>query len=358
MKVAVSLVGLAQPRTTGLERYGIELVKALRQYAPADVSVVPLVHGWAAVELGGSCAVVPRRLPRPVAAEAWTAGWLRRHRPDLLHVASFAAPAGVGVPFVATVHDTVAWDMPEAQSRGGRLYFRPALERSLRSRQLRAVVAHADWTAQEIRRRWHLTVPAAGIGIGLAPVWFSAPAGDRPDGPVRLLTVGTHEPRKGLDVVDRAVRLLTTAGVPFEWRLVGRNGWGEVAPPAGVTLVGVVDDDELRRLYRRADVLVAPSLAEGFDLPVAEALAGGAAVVASDIPVHAELFGDVARLVPAGDAEALADVLTWWAERVERGERSAQALHDERDGRAVLARRFSWEDTVDTLVRIWRQAAS
>lgn len=66
--------------------------------------------------------------------------------------------------------------------------------------------------------------------------------------------------------------------------------------------------DELRRLYNRAAIFLAPSLSEGWGLPPCEAMVCGAAVVATDIDGHREFAvdGDTALLVPAMDPEALA----------------------------------------------------
>jgi glycosyltransferase involved in cell wall biosynthesis len=63
-------------------------------------------------------------------------------------------------------------------------------------------------------------------------------------------------------------------------------------PTAAVEVRGFVDDAELAGLRAGAVAVVTPSLNEGFDLPVVEALAAGVPVVASDIPVHREILGD------------------------------------------------------------------
>ena len=64
-------------------------------------------------------------------------------------------------------------------------------------------------------------------------------------------------------------------------------------------LPGYVPDDTLRLLYQATDLFVFPSLQEGYGLPVAEALACGAPVVAADIPALAELVHEEARFDPA-----------------------------------------------------------
>ena len=100
----------------------------------------------------------------------------------------------------------------------------------------------------------------------------SRPRGPRAEGDY-VLAVGTLEPRKNLARI--------AAAVDGELRVVGARGWGNVEPPANVTWLGEVGDDELAALYRGARCLVYASLYEGFGIPVAEALACGCPVVTS-----------------------------------------------------------------------------
>ena len=118
----------------------------------------------------------------------------------------------------------------------------------------------------------------------------------KPDGPRAegdyVLAVGTLEPRKNLERIARAVE--------GELRVVGVRGWGGVDPPANVTWLGGVSDDELAALYRGARCLVYASLYEGFGIPVAEALACGCPVVTSRDSAMAELAGGDAVLRRSG----------------------------------------------------------
>jgi glycosyltransferase involved in cell wall biosynthesis len=76
-----------------------------------------------------------------------------------------------------------------------------------------------------------------------------------------------------------------------------------------VHTTGYLPADELRALVAGAACLVYPSRYEGFGLPPLEAFACGTPVVASDLPVIREVTGTHARLVPVGDADALAEAL-------------------------------------------------
>ncbi len=128
-----------------------------------------------------------------------------------------------------------------------------------------------------------------------------------------ILFLGRHEPRKGLAVLLAAHERLPVPR-PILW--IAGDG-PEMATlqehyPAAPERwwLGVVSDAEKERRLAAADVLVAPSLgAESFGIVLLEAMAHGTAVVASDIDGYREAAGGAARLVPPGDAVALADAL-------------------------------------------------
>jgi glycosyltransferase involved in cell wall biosynthesis len=114
-----------------------------------------------------------------------------------------------------------------------------------------------------------------------------------------VLAVGTLEPRKNLARI--------AAAVDGELRVVGARGWGGVQPPAEVTWLGDVSDDELAALYRGARCLVYASLYEGFGIPVAEALACGCPIVTSADSPMAEIAGADAAYVDPTDVESIRD---------------------------------------------------
>ena len=116
-----------------------------------------------------------------------------------------------------------------------------------------------------------------------------------------------------------------------------------------LTILGAVDDRILSDLYRRASLLCMPSRAEGFGLPVLEAMSVGLPVVASDIPAVREVGGDAAMCVPVGDVRALGHAL-------------AQVLKspDLRDRLKALglarAAGFTWDATAAATVRAYESA--
>src|SRR5437764_441658 len=136
----------------------------------------------------------------------------------------------------------------------------------------------------------------------------SPPGCSQPDVPSLrppfLLAVGELATRKSLGTLIDA---FDAAALPAEWRLVLAGPPGDGADAVlgrtgeRVVALGAVTDAQLAGLYQAAAALCFPSEAEGFGLPVLEAMSRGLAVVASDLPVIAEITGDDATLVPGGD---------------------------------------------------------
>lgn len=138
-----------------------------------------------------------------------------------------------------------------------------------------------------------------------------------------FVVVGRLVPEKGVDVAVAAQLALVqqgTAGDGAVLAVVGapRRAGSPIqaelehqAAPAGdrVRFLGIQDPSVVTLLYDHAAALVAPSYQEGQPLVVAEAMASGCCVVASDIPAHLELLADAALTFTAGDAPALADAM-------------------------------------------------
>ncbi len=166
--------------------------------------------------------------------------------------------------------------------------------------------------------------------------WLDALAG-RP----YLLHVGSCIPRKRMDVlldVAAAVRSsrpdVTLVKVGGPWtpdqavRLEANGLAGHVVTAAGLTRT------ELAEVYRRAAVVLMPSDAEGFGLPVIEALACGAVVVASDLPVLREVGEGAVIFCPVADVPA-------WAAAVGRV-LSDPGFQPPRADRLAVAARYTW----------------
>ncbi|TVT14098.1 glycosyltransferase family 4 protein, partial [Amycolatopsis rhizosphaerae] len=114
-------------------------------------------------------------------------------------------------------------------------------------------------------------------------------------------------------------------------------------------LLGRIPDEELAEVLRRAAVVAVPSRAEGFGLPVLEAMAAGVPVVHSDAPALVEVAGGAGRCVPRGEVEALAAALREVLSSPGEAARMAAA------GRRRAAD-FSWDRAAEAVWDIHRTA--
>ncbi|MBN1209567.1 MAG: glycosyltransferase family 4 protein [Myxococcaceae bacterium] len=180
-----------------------------------------------------------------------------------------------------------------------------------------------------------------------------APLGGRPF----LLHVGSSLARKRLDVLFEVFAALRSRHP--ELRLVQQGGALTPAQREQVARLGIgpallqppkLDRATLAGLYRRARVVLVPSEAEGFGLPVIEALACGAPVVASALPVLREVGEAACLYCPVGEVGA-------WVETLD-GLLSERQAPPARETRLQRARRFTWEQhsrtVLDAYLRLLR----
>jgi glycosyltransferase involved in cell wall biosynthesis len=312
------------PVPGGTGRYARELAAALVGEAPPGSRVT----GWTAwhrdvAPAGVPGAAGPRRLllPRRPLTLAWERGLGPRPRgADVVHAPTPLAPPRRGTPLVVTVHDAVPWTHPETLTPRGVAWHRTVIEQAARHADALVVPtqAVADELARHVRPARPVHVVGEGVSAGLhlpADAASRAAALDLPDAPY-LVTLATIEPRKGLDVLLDALARPAAPEVPL--LVVGQPGWGgvdvsrraaEVGLGDRVRLLGRLPDADLAVVLAGATALVAPSRAEGFGLPVLEAMAAGVPVVSSDAPALVEVGGGATVTVPVGDDAALADAL-------------------------------------------------
>jgi len=162
-----------------------------------------------------------------------------------------------------------------------------------------------------------------------------------------VVFLGRDDPRKGLDVLLRAWPLVQGRHRGAELVVAGATRGSNTD---GVRFVGRVSEAEKRRLLGTATVFVAPNTrGESFGIVVAEAMAAGAPVVASDIPAFRWVAGECGVLVPVEDAASVAEsVSALLADPERRSGLSAAALR--RVGR------FDWGTVVALYEAAYRRA--
>ncbi|MBW4716225.1 glycosyltransferase [Saccharothrix obliqua] len=299
---------LLAPVPGGTGRYTRELAAALAATAPPGWEVTGVVGRHAdpaAAEVPGVLGPRVLPLPRRALIAAWEHGVPYWPGGDAVHAPTpLAPPRG---PVVVTVHDCVPWTHPETLTPRGAAWHRKVIGRAVA--KAAAVVVPTAAVAAELRRYAPGPAPVRVVPNGVTALPAEEAVPDLPDRYV--LAIGTIEPRKGFDVLVAATAEI---GVPLV--VVGPRGWGGVDLRAPhVRLLGRLSDARLAHVLRRAAVLAAPSLAEGFGLPVVEAMAAGVPVVHSDAPALVEVAGGAGLVTPRGDRAALAAALrSVWSE--------------------------------------------
>ena len=223
------------------------------------------------------------------------------------------------------VHDAIPLEYPEYCKPGASMRHQRRLE--VVSEIASLVVTNSTASAQSISAFWREQrrrapeIEVIPLGVSDAFLIPRSTNPPRPSPSPYFICVGTIEARKNLAFLlavwarvvqrlgDRSPRLV----------LVGRRGWenenvidildrSRVIAPF-VAEVADMTDDGIAELMQSAVAVLAPSFAEGFGLPVAEALATGAPAIVSDIPAHREVGGDYADYIDPIDGRAWVEAI-------------------------------------------------
>lgn len=191
-------------------------------------------------------------------------------------------------------------------------------------------------------------LPTSFGQIEIIPNGIEAGAFDRPGRlPNRVTFLGRDEPRKGLGLLLDAWPGIR-ARIPDAELVV--MGAVRSDAPDGVRFMGRVDEETKRAVLASSTVHVAPNTGgESFGIVVAEAMAAGAAVVASDIPAFGAVIGGTGVQVPVGDRVGLSDAVAGLLENPERASRIGRSGQER-------ARQYDWTVVVDRYTQAYRRA--
>jgi glycosyltransferase involved in cell wall biosynthesis len=278
------------------------------------------------------------------------------------------------LPNVVTIHDLTFFTLPHLHEPAKRHLFRSAIRYA--ARHADALVCVSDRTASLLQELVDVTVPVfvAPHGIDTERFRPSTPETRTDDAPVLrklgveapyVLWLGTVAPHKNLgnllegfdllrrDSHDRGIDVrgihLVVAGQSWP------GAWEAVAPtpPAAVTRLGFVDEDDLVPLMRNARAFAYPSIEEGFGFPVLEALACGVPVLTSTDTTMADIAGGQAVLVDPHSVTAIRDGL---AACLSMPEGDSDAAVRTRTARVARARTFTWAGSAATHAEAYRSA--
>lgn len=325
-------------RETGNETYALGLLHGFHRIgfvvdAYALSGLPHLIHRVHHIPIASSLLRIP--IVSPLLAA--------RDELDLFHATTYVVPPVLPCPAIVTIHDISFALYPEWFPERVRTMLNALVPVSMR--RAATVIAVSEHTKKDIVERYGVD-PEKIVVTLLAPrpsfsVRREYPPAKRPF----FLFVGNVQPRKNVETVVEALRLLRDRGIEVPLLVVGNPGlhYADIVREVGrlrieelVHFTGYLPDEDLRRLYATCTALVHPALYEGFGLTPLEAMAQGAPVIATNTSSIPEVVGDAAVLLDPYDVEA-------WMVAMER------ILVDDALRRRLqergLARvdRFSWE---------------
>ena len=323
--------------TSGQYRYVVDLVRGLARLQP-DVDFLllgsrsePVLELRPVFRDHGDCWSYRQLPPREFrgadyANHARYSLVLLRERIDLLHSLHAFVPLLATCPVVITVYDLM-YDLfaDYEQARRSRPY---RIHKWAVKHRVRRILSISETTAADLRREWgvdaeRIDVVPLGSNFGDAEFSQTSETGLpwlKSSAPV-LLSPYNLEPRKNLTALLKATALLNSrhndlklvlfgrAAVTPERELNFKREVRELGIEENIVRTGLLTDQELAELYQHATVFVFPSLYEGFGLPLLEAMAMGACVVARNASAMAEVVGEGGVLVETRNAETLASAI-------------------------------------------------
>lgn len=282
------------------------------------------------------------------------------------HIATWLKQKGKSV--VVTCHDLVQFVYPEILRDQSRL---PAISMAVwrysvwGMTQADHVVAVSTHTAQDVAHflkvsPQQITVVPNGVETCCQVLEPAARTAIRqqyapsPDA-ICLLNVGSTHQRKNILTVLQTVKQLRDQGLPvYLWRTGGQFTPDQQAfiqehqlEPQMIHL-GNPDKEMLVKIYNAADILLAPSLYEGFGLTIVEAMACGLPVITSNISALPEVAGDAAVLVNPTDVEAISVAVC----QIYQDADYRQALVERGLARVKL---FSWKNTAEQVAQVYEK---
>jgi len=296
------------------------------------------------------------RLPLPV---QWFAGQL-----DLFHSPDFVLPpVQGGIPTLLTVHDLSFVHYPEVYPEVLVRYLNRVVPWSVR--RATHILADSEATKRDLVAVWQIpeakiTVLYSGVGAAFQRVTEpekSAAVRQKYDlgAEPYLLSVGTVQPRKNYQMLIQAFAPLA-ANHAYNLVIAGGKGWlyeemmAEVERQGlngRVRFIGFVDDADLPALYSGAALFVFPSLYEGFGIPLLEAMACGAPVLASDVSSLPEVGAGTAVLLPPHDPSQ-------WTHHMARLLADPEQQASMRQAGYQQVQRFSWQKAAQQLLTIYQ----
>ena len=316
---------------SGVEYYSLGLLKALCQYeqnntyvvfANAPALVEKYVGRYENLIINNLCGL-NTRLRRIAWEHTVLPVILSREKIDLLHCPHYICPSwSLNIPYVVTIHDTIAIDNPQMCKVANAVYYNIFLRRTIN--KANGIIVPSRYTANSIRERFKSAMPKIEIIYsGIDTIFRHEPGRlaakaikDKYNLPDKyILYVGNIEPKKNLTNLLKTYETLKKKGIKHKLVLAGQRNWKsqklldqiKSAHCDDVILTGYIEREDLPLVYAQADVFVFPSLVEGFGFGPLEAMRCGTPTAASNIGILQELGQETFSILNPENVEQMAE---------------------------------------------------
>lgn len=353
------------PKPAGAGRYAIELVSNLQRLVGGFglVSKSRDVGFWEGVSSAEVVLSAPSSRPLRIAWERAVLGrQLRARGKGVYHGVHYTIPKGYRGPRISTVHDLTMIEHPEWHQRAKVSYFSRAIRYAVKEAD--AIIVPSEFTRTRLERHFGRLDNVKVIHHGVdhdrfRPMNAEADESRERDGWQKdrrvVLHIGTIEPRKNLENLVRAFEILAVDDPHVTLMLVGQKGWKSDDVYASIKSsrfrnriyeIGYLSEGELLKVMHHASCIAYPSFAEGFGLPVLEAMAAGVPVVTSAGSVMEEVAGGCAWLCNALDPNDISEKLATAI--------SDSPLVRSKVGQGILmSQKFNWVNTATQHLEVY-----
>lgn len=368
LRIGVNALYLIPGEVGGTEIYlqsllnALALVDARNEYfifanRETDADIVPASSRFHLIRTGVGARNRPARI---VYEQAVLPFLLRKHGIRVIFNPGFTAPVFSVVPSVTVFHDLQHKRHPEFFRWFDLPFWNLLLWAS--AGRARSLIAVSQATASDLVRYY----PASRGKIHVIPhgvdrEFFRIGEQRRAlPGQPYLLTVSTLHPHKNLARLLEAFREFRKSRPEFRLVIAGLRGHAadslerlrrELDLEDSVRFTGWIPRTELYGLFEHADAFIAPSLFEGFGMPILEALAAGIPLACSSIPPFDAIVGDAALRFSPDSTEAMTSAM-------ERLTTDCAFRELARAAGPSQASRFDWEHTARLTLGVIEKAAS
>jgi glycosyltransferase involved in cell wall biosynthesis len=284
---------------------------------------------------------------------------------DILHCPHYVCPFfNTTIPYVVTIHDTIAIDHPRWCKPSNALYYNLIIKQTIKKTSKIIVPSHN--TADNLKLRFSVNGSKVSIFYPGIDSIFNTYKNNWRQNQVKIrynlpeqyiLSVGNIEPKKNLIRLLQAYKLLRKKGLPHKLALVGKRGWKnknvleEISKitDGDVILTGYVERPDLPFVYQMAEVFVFVSLYEGFGFPPLEAMACGIPVAASTSGALKETIGESSYNVDPTNPEDIAQAAYLLITNNNLRQKYIESGLKE-------SQRFSWDNAARQTLSVYKEA--